>query len=81
MAAIGVNWKNKKSNKKSTRPNVVVAMKHKAPKPNPFESIWARSKFDILGKKRKGEEKRIGLAHSKAIDKVTRSASLFIYIF
>lgn len=59
---------NKKKNKKSG-PNK-VAMKVQAPKAdNPFESIWSRRKFDILGKKRKGEERRIGLARSQAIQK------------
>ncbi|KAL5079771.1 hypothetical protein RYX36_008192, partial [Vicia faba] len=48
-----------------------VAMKAKAPKANvnPFESIWTRKKFDILGQKRKGETKRTGLARSTAIEK------------
>ncbi|KAJ0914219.1 putative nucleolar protein [Helianthus annuus] len=60
----------KKKNKKKINPNA-VAMKLKAPatKPNPFETIWSRRKFDILGKKRKGEERRIGLARSLAIEK------------
>ncbi|KAK9076477.1 hypothetical protein SSX86_004811 [Deinandra increscens subsp. villosa] len=60
----------KKKNKKRINPNA-VSMKVKAPvtKPNPFETIWSRRKFDILGKKRKGEERRIGLARSLAIEK------------
>ncbi|CAI9260120.1 unnamed protein product [Lactuca saligna] len=60
----------KKKNKKKINPNA-IAMKVKAPvaKPNPFETIWSRRKFDILGKKRKGEERRIGLARSIAIEK------------
>lgn len=37
---------------------------------NPFEAIWSRRKFDVLGKKRKGEERRIGRARSEAIHKV-----------
>lgn len=57
----------KKKNKKSG-PDA-VAMKQKAPKPNPFETIWSRRKFDILGKKRKGEERRIGFTRSAAIEK------------
>ncbi|KAI3693885.1 hypothetical protein L1987_76840 [Smallanthus sonchifolius] len=62
--------KKKKKNNKKINPNA-VAMKVKAPatKPNPFETVWSRRKFDILGKKRKGEERRIGLARSLAIDK------------
>lgn len=47
-----------------------VAMKAKATKvENPFESIWSRRKFDVLGKKRKGEERRVGLSRSRAVDK------------
>ena len=37
---------------------------------NPFEAIWSRRKFDVLGKKRKGEERRLGRARSEAIHKV-----------
>ncbi|CAN4122028.1 unnamed protein product [Withania somnifera] len=44
-------------------------MKLKSPKENPFEIIWSRRKFDILGKKRKGEQRRIGEARSSAIEK------------
>lgn len=58
---------------KNSAPNS-VAMKLKAPQSNPFETIWSRTKFDILGKKRKGEQKRIGLARSRAIQK--RNATL-----
>ncbi|TVU01983.1 hypothetical protein EJB05_52518 [Eragrostis curvula] len=36
---------------------------------NPFEAIWSRRKFDVLGKKRKGEERRIGRSRSEAIRK------------
>lgn len=61
--------KNKKKKKKSAGPKA-LAMKVSAPKANPFESIWSRRKFDVLGKKRKGEERRIGLARSLAIEKV-----------
>ncbi|XP_027096915.1 uncharacterized protein [Coffea arabica] len=60
--------KNKKKSNKRSGPNA-VAMKQKAPQPNPFETIWSRRKFDILGKKRKGEQRRIGLARSLAIEK------------
>lgn len=61
--------KNKKKSSKKTGPNV-VAMKNKTPKPqNPFETIWSRRKFDILGKKRKGEQRRVGLARSLALEK------------
>ncbi|GFZ00239.1 hypothetical protein Acr_13g0016380 [Actinidia rufa] len=50
-------------------------MKLKPPKPNPFETIWSWRKFDVLGKKRKGEKRRIGLARSVAIEK---ARNLFI---
>ncbi|KAA8529305.1 hypothetical protein F0562_033896 [Nyssa sinensis] len=68
MAKQGTDKKKKNKKKNKSGPNV-VAMKSKAPKSNPFETIWSRRKFDILGKKRKGEEKRIGLARSLAIEK------------
>lgn len=50
-----------------------VAMKVKATATkaasNPFESIWSRRKFDVLGQKRKGEARRMGLARSIAVEK------------
>lgn len=67
---------NPKTSKKKTKRSFkksgpdAVAMKHKTSQPNPFETIWSNRKFDILGKKRKGEERRIGLARSCAIEKV-----------
>ncbi|XP_057743067.1 uncharacterized protein LOC130961303 [Arachis stenosperma] len=67
---MGKTKKNKKSNKKSG-PDA-VAMKLKASSKgadNPFESIWSRRKFDVLGQKRKGDTCRIGLARSLAIEK------------
>ncbi|KAJ8760420.1 hypothetical protein K2173_015087 [Erythroxylum novogranatense] len=59
---------NSKKKRKTTGPKA-ASMKIKAPSDNPFEVIWSRRKFDILGKKRKGEERRIGLARSRAIQK------------
>ncbi|KAK8943182.1 hypothetical protein KSP39_PZI009191 [Platanthera zijinensis] len=39
-------------------------------RPNLFETIWSRRKFNILGKKKgKGEELQIGLSRSLAIEK------------
>ncbi|XP_058081634.1 uncharacterized protein LOC131229663 [Magnolia sinica] len=66
--------KKKQSMKKLLSASNSIAMKSKNPQKekgqnNPFESIWSRRKFDILGKKRKGEERRIGLARSQAIEK------------
>lgn len=47
-----------------------VAMKAKAKKvENPFELISSRRKFDVLGKKRKGEERRDGFSRSRGVDK------------
>ncbi|XP_021718360.1 nucleolar protein 14-like [Chenopodium quinoa] len=62
----------KKKNKKKSKQSGVnkVSMKLKSvPKDNPFETIWSRRKFDVIGKKRKGEERRIGQARARAIDK------------
>ncbi|KAF2598592.1 hypothetical protein F2Q68_00008634 [Brassica cretica] len=69
----------KKKNQSNKKPDTqggkkmgpdAVAMKAKAKKAdNPFESIWSRRKFDVLGKKRKGEERRVGLSRSRAVDK------------
>ncbi|KAI4379202.1 hypothetical protein MLD38_005529 [Melastoma candidum] len=59
----------KKKKKKGQVGPKAASMKAVAPKPNPFETIWSRRKFDILGKKRKGEERRIGLARARSIDK------------
>ncbi|KAK2636010.1 hypothetical protein Ddye_030802 [Dipteronia dyeriana] len=65
---------NKMKKKKNSGPKS-VAMKNKSSKAdnNPFETIWSRRKFDILGKKRKGEEVRIGLSRSLAIQKRTNT--------
>ncbi|KAL2233489.1 UNVERIFIED_CONTAM: Nucleolar protein 14 [Sesamum indicum] len=64
--------KNKSKNKIKNKLSILnsEAKKTKAPKENPFESIWSRRKFDILGKKRKEDERRrIGLSRSLAIQK------------
>lgn len=64
----------KKSKKNRNNGPKAVAMKNKSTKAdNPFETIWSRRKFDILGKKRKGEEVRIGLSRSLAIQKRTNT--------
>lgn len=65
----GNNKKNKKKKNSQLRPDTVAMKKVKASKSNPFETIWSRRKFDVLGKKRKGEERRLGLARSLAIQK------------
>ncbi|XP_010932890.2 uncharacterized protein [Elaeis guineensis] len=64
------NSKKKKSAKSLLSGPAAAAMKAAKPvRANPFETIWSRRKFDILGKKRKGEERRVGLARSLAIEK------------
>lgn len=66
--------KKKKNTKKLLFASNAISMKSKKDNSNsnsnnPFETIWSRRKFDILGKKRKGEERRIGLARSLAVQK------------
>ena len=69
------NTKAKKKKKNSrTAPNSVAmkasaASKGNTNNNNPFETIWSRRKFDILGKKRKGEELRLGLSRFRAMEK------------
>ncbi|KAF9674232.1 hypothetical protein SADUNF_Sadunf10G0106100 [Salix dunnii] len=68
------NTKSKKKKKNSRTAPSSVAMKASAASKdknnnNPFETIWSRRKFDILGKKRKGEELRLGLSRFRAIEK------------
>ncbi|EFH64957.1 hypothetical protein ARALYDRAFT_339148 [Arabidopsis lyrata subsp. lyrata] len=66
------NKTKKKPNKKGERrmgPDA-VAMKAKTQKvDNPFELIRSRRKFDILGKKRKGEERFVSVSRTRAVDK------------
>ncbi|CAL9761726.1 unnamed protein product [Musa acuminata subsp. burmannicoides] len=66
--------KKKKKGKGAKRlPSGPAAAAMKAAKPphtlNPFETIWSRRKFDVVGKRRKGEERRIGLSRSLAVEK------------
>ncbi|TKY45506.1 Nucleolar protein 14 [Spatholobus suberectus] len=69
--------KKKKSKKNKKSGPEGVAMKAKANTittiSNPFESIWSRRKFEVLGQKRKGEARRMGLARSLAIQKRTNT--------
>ncbi|KAL3644602.1 hypothetical protein CASFOL_009782 [Castilleja foliolosa] len=71
------NSKKKKSKNKIKNKLSILnseAKKTKAPKENLFESIWSRRKFNILGKKRKDEERRrVGLSRSLAIQKRQRT--------
>ncbi|WCJ20870.1 hypothetical protein M5689_003074 [Euphorbia peplus] len=62
--------KTSKKKTKTSGPKSVAMKVTTTPKDNPFETIWSRRKFDIIGKKRgKGEERRMGLTRSIAIDK------------
>ncbi|XP_039140314.1 nucleolar protein 14 [Dioscorea cayenensis subsp. rotundata] len=64
----------KKGKKRGVNGPAVAAMKSsKASKPNPFETIWSRSKFSIIGRRGKGEERRVGRARSQAIEKRNKS--------
>ncbi|RLN18472.1 nucleolar protein 14 isoform X2 [Panicum miliaceum] len=71
-AAAGEKTKSKGKKKGKNGP-AKVAMKARAAaveeQSNPFEAIWSRRKFDVLGKKRKGEERRVSRARSEAIRK------------
>jgi hypothetical protein len=46
---------------------------------NVFETLWTRRKFDVLGKKQKGESRRVGLSRSTSVDKVCFSR-IFIFL-
>ncbi|XP_014514329.1 nucleolar protein 14 [Vigna radiata var. radiata] len=68
--------KKKKKSKQSGPEGVAMKVKAKSSKStgggsgsNPFESIWSRRKFEVLGQKRKGEARRMGLARTLAIQK------------
>ncbi|CAM0946596.1 unnamed protein product [Alopecurus aequalis] len=67
------NKKKGKGNTKGKAGPAAVAMKARgaaaAERSNPFEAIWSRRKFDVLGKKRKGEERRTSRSRSEAIHK------------
>uniref|UniRef100_A0A453L7S5 Uncharacterized protein n=1 Tax=Aegilops tauschii subsp. strangulata TaxID=200361 RepID=A0A453L7S5_AEGTS len=69
------NKKKGKGNIKGRSGPAAVAMKARgaaaagAERSNPFEAIWSRRKFDVLGKKRKGEERRTSRSRSDAIHK------------
>ncbi|KAL6893492.1 hypothetical protein ACP4OV_007590 [Aristida adscensionis] len=72
-AAAAAEKKKSKGKKKAKNGPAKVAMKARgaaaAERSNPFEAIWSRRKFDVLGKKRKGEERRVALSRSEAIRK------------
>ncbi|XP_034577406.1 uncharacterized protein [Setaria viridis] len=76
MAAAAAGEKKKsKGKKKGKNGPAKVAMKARGAaaaaeeRSNPFEAIWSRRKFDVLGKKRKGEEQRVSRSRSEAIRK------------
>ncbi|XP_066325626.1 uncharacterized protein [Miscanthus floridulus] len=73
-AGAGAGEKKKsKGKKKGKNGPAKVAMKARGAaaeeRSNPFEAIWSRRKFDVLGKKRKGEERRVSRSRSEAIRK------------
>ncbi|KAL6599524.1 hypothetical protein ACP70R_045661 [Stipagrostis hirtigluma subsp. patula] len=71
-AAAAADKKKGKGKKKGKNGPAKVAMKARGAaeeRSNPFEAIWSRRKFDVLGKKRKGEERRIARSRSEAIRK------------
>ena len=75
MAAAAAGEKKKsKGKKKGKNGPAKVAMKARGAaaeeRSNPFEAIWSRRKFDVLGKKSKGEEGRVSRSRSEAIRKV-----------
>lgn len=39
-------------------------------KPNLFERMFNRKKFDVLGKKAKGQQRKLGQSRSEAVEKV-----------
>jgi nucleolar protein 14 len=57
------------------RPNTLQKRKREDEKPNLFESIYNRKKFNVLGKKQKGERKH-AKARSEAVNKVSPSCAL-----
>lgn len=61
----------KKKKKNRTLAPEAVALKAKpvGSGQNLFETLWARKKFDVLGKKQKSQGQRVGLARSRAIEK------------
>ncbi|GLJ38313.1 hypothetical protein SUGI_0780240 [Cryptomeria japonica] len=70
----GNEGKNKSKKKKNKVPGLApdaVAMKKRknASEANMFETLWARKKFNILGKKQKGQGRRVGLSRSLAMEK------------
>lgn len=50
------------------------AAKEQSAQPNAFERIYNRKKFDVLGKKQKGERKH-GKARTDAVTKVSRTGA------
>ncbi|XP_066386724.1 uncharacterized protein [Miscanthus floridulus] len=73
MAAAAGEKKKSKGKKKGKNGPAKVAMKARGAaaeeRSNPFEAIWSRRKFDVLGKKSKGEEGRVSRSRSEAIRK------------
>lgn len=66
-----------KKGKKGARIRALKQSSTKDEKPNLFERMFNRKKFDILGKKAKGQQKKLGQSRSEAVEKVrSRVAAL-----
>ncbi|XP_078430065.1 nucleolar-like protein [Wolffia australiana] len=67
----GKMLKKKKKNAKRllTAPDAAAQKSAKPILENPFENIYSRRKLEIIGKKRKSEDRRISLARSRAVEK------------
>lgn len=74
--------KKKKSAKRLLSAPGVAAQKSAKPVvENPFENIYSRRKLDVIGKKRKGEDRRVGLARSRAVEKANISFASYFHNF
>lgn len=62
-----------KAKRNATRQGPVVSLEGGSDKGNVnlFERLWNRKKFDIVGKKVKGEQRALGKARTEAVEKVT----------
>lgn len=67
----GVGSGNGFAGKGSSSKPIAAAKGEPGAKLNPFERLWNRRKFDVLGKKTKGEQRKIGQSRSRAVEMVT----------
>jgi hypothetical protein len=66
----GVRSGNGFAGKGSSSKPIAAAKGEPGAKLNPFERLWNRRKFDVLGKKTKGEQRKIGQSRSRAVEMV-----------